>query len=442
VGFSAGIANAMFRGLAPDCHCFGQLHSSPVGWRALGRNLALLGVAGFVAVGGWSSPGTSATGWLTGASPAVVVGVAASVVIVLLVGFQVWFSLQLLAQNGRVLDRLGKLEATMAALGESDGGQLELGAGLSGGGLPIGAVAPDFSLPAVDGELRSLGSLLADGLPLMLIFAEASCGPCDALMPEVTVWQREHAAGVQFVVLASGDEGRNRAKAREHGLARVLLQRDGEVSSAYEAHGTPMAVMVGSDGRIESPAVGGADAIRTLVSQATSSRLAIRQVRPRNGNGSAPSRRRSPSERIGQPAPELVLKDLDGNLVALKELYSERTVAIFWNPGCGFCEAMLRDLRSFEENPPADGPQVVVISGGDVDHVAEQRLRSRVLLDSDSAAMNAFGAAGTPMGVMIEHGLIVSPVAVGADAVFELLQGHSGPDVEASGDRSELGPLA
>src|SRR4029079_386079 len=32
LGFCAGIARSMIRGESPDCHCFGQLHSEPVGW--------------------------------------------------------------------------------------------------------------------------------------------------------------------------------------------------------------------------------------------------------------------------------------------------------------------------------------------------------------------------------------------------------------------------
>src|SRR4051812_23759024 len=30
-GFIAGIASALRRGKAPDCHCFGQIHSAPAG---------------------------------------------------------------------------------------------------------------------------------------------------------------------------------------------------------------------------------------------------------------------------------------------------------------------------------------------------------------------------------------------------------------------------
>src|SRR6266545_271533 len=49
--FCAGIALSLVRGRAPDCHCFGQLHSAPASGRTLARNGALLSVAAFVASG-------------------------------------------------------------------------------------------------------------------------------------------------------------------------------------------------------------------------------------------------------------------------------------------------------------------------------------------------------------------------------------------------------
>lgn len=56
LAFSAGIAAAMARGEAPDCHCFGQLHSEPAGPRTLARNLSLASLAAIAAFAG-SDPG-------------------------------------------------------------------------------------------------------------------------------------------------------------------------------------------------------------------------------------------------------------------------------------------------------------------------------------------------------------------------------------------------
>ena len=41
VAFCAAIARSMLRGEAPECHCFGQLHSAPAGPKTLARNLVL-----------------------------------------------------------------------------------------------------------------------------------------------------------------------------------------------------------------------------------------------------------------------------------------------------------------------------------------------------------------------------------------------------------------
>jgi hypothetical protein len=48
LAFTAAIAANLVRGRAPECRCFGQVHSAPVSWRMVGRNAALL--AGAIAI--------------------------------------------------------------------------------------------------------------------------------------------------------------------------------------------------------------------------------------------------------------------------------------------------------------------------------------------------------------------------------------------------------
>src|SRR2546425_12138740 len=62
--FVTAIGYNLARGRTPDCHCFGQLHSAPVGWSTLVRNLILAAVAGFVVGLGRTNAGASAVGWL------------------------------------------------------------------------------------------------------------------------------------------------------------------------------------------------------------------------------------------------------------------------------------------------------------------------------------------------------------------------------------------
>src|SRR5919202_1674410 len=62
--FIAGMGVNLARGRAPDCHCFGQLHSAPVGWSTLVRNAVLAVVAAVVLWRGGVDPGVAS---LTGA---------------------------------------------------------------------------------------------------------------------------------------------------------------------------------------------------------------------------------------------------------------------------------------------------------------------------------------------------------------------------------------
>src|SRR5919109_1921050 len=57
--FVAVIGLNLAKGRRPDCHCFGQLHSSPVGSAAVARNGAFAAVAGFVVLQGYDDSGHS-----------------------------------------------------------------------------------------------------------------------------------------------------------------------------------------------------------------------------------------------------------------------------------------------------------------------------------------------------------------------------------------------
>jgi thiol-disulfide isomerase/thioredoxin len=255
VAFMVAIAAAMRRGRAPDCHCFGQLHSAPAGSRTLLRNALLAGVAGFIVARGWANPGTSATGWVSRLSATALAGIGVGVVVV---AVQAWFSWQLLRQQGRLLARL---EVVEARLGNNAGAAL--------GGLPVGAAAPLFALPAAEGGIIALEGLLGFGRPVMLVFADPTCGPCAALLPEVSRWQRDREDRVTIAVISRGSRDPNAISADPPAL-HVGWQLDSEVAQAYAVPGTPSAVLIGMDGRIAGPLAAGRDAIVRLFEQVLS----------------------------------------------------------------------------------------------------------------------------------------------------------------------------
>lgn len=401
--FTAAIAAAMARGRAPDCHCFGQLHSEPAGWKALARNGVLAALGGLVVAGG---PGPSAVAWVAQLGGAGVAALALGLAVAFLVAAGGWALLHLLRSYGRVLVRLERLEQALAEAGIS----LEEHQELPEVGLAPGSEAPAFALRNVLGDTVTLESLLAPGRPLLLLFTSPSCGPCRALMPVVSRWQREHAEALTIALASAGEADTVRAEAEAHGLVRVLLDEALEVYRAYQASGTPSAVLVSPEGTIGSWVAAGSDRIEQLLADAL--------AEPDGGGGGLP---------VGTPIPTLSLEDLDGGKVDLAERIRTQTLLLFWNPSCGFCRAMHGQLRAWEENPGEGAPELIVISSGSAEETRQEGFRSTVLLDGAFEAGNALGATGTPMAVLVDaEGRIASELAAGAEAVLDLAAANGG----------------
>jgi thiol-disulfide isomerase/thioredoxin len=406
VVFVAAIARSMARGEAPDCHCFGQLHSEPAGRRTLARNLVLAAVATFVAAGGWSNAGPSAIAWIGRLGDPGTVALAAGLAIAGLAAFTAWALLAVLRQNGRLLLRIDELEARLDPSARRAPDLPHLG-------LPLGDPAPAFSLAGLYGESVTLESLISADTPVLLLFTDPLCGPCNALMPQIATWQRELAGELTIAVLTSGSPHDNRAKVREHGVVSVWLDDGFTVYNAYRATGTPSAVLIDGQGRVASDVAGGAAAISELVARAARPPAlpVVDQPAPRSS---------PPRSSVGSPVPAVELGDLAGKPVALT-VPDRETLVLFWNPACGFCERMLDDVRAFERSSPPGAPRLVLISTGSPADNEKLALQAPIALDQGFAAGTAFGTTGTPSAVLVDRrGRVASELAVGAPAVMAL----------------------
>jgi thiol-disulfide isomerase/thioredoxin len=228
----------------------------------------------------------------------------------------------------------------------------------------------------------------------------------------VGCWQQERADKHTIALSGRGTSDENEAKASEHGLTRVLLQKGWEVSEAYEVRGTPRGVVVRSDGTMGSTVAGSAEALHALVRQAVEApaRVPLLPGAPApaaapNGNGSGPcpkcgkehpAEAAVPALEIGEPAPEIKLADLSGEeIVDLKEHISGKdTLVLFWNPGCGFCQQMLPDVKEWESHIREDAPELLVVSAGTEEANREMSLGSKAVLDQQFATGREFGASG------------------------------------------------
>ena len=396
--FSIAIALNLAHGRAPECHCFGQLHSAPAGPKTLARNGGLAAAAVLVLVDGG---GPSAIAWIGGLPDSALVAVVAAVVIAGLAVAGTLAFVTLLRSYGRALVRLERLERALSNAGievEADAAP-SLDVIPAQHGLALGTPAPAFAVADATGATVSREDLLAARLPLMLVFASPHCGPCSALMPELAAWQREHADRITVAVASDGPAEDIRAERRERPLDRVLLDEGATLFEAFQATGTPSAVLIAADGTIASRVAAGRDAIEELLREVVD----------------------APGLPVGAPVPAVELASLDGEPAALASDSDVDTLVLFWNPDCGYCRAMHEDLLAWEAGVNGDGPRLVVVSSGDSGRAREDGFRCSVLLDPEFSAGEVFGAGGTPSAVLLgADGRVASGVAVGAQAVLGL----------------------
>ncbi|HXD30945.1 MAG TPA: MauE/DoxX family redox-associated membrane protein [Pyrinomonadaceae bacterium] len=238
--FIAVIGVNLRRGNTPDCHCFGQLYSRPLGRGTLLRNGIFALLAGVVVFVGPRAAGPNVWTFLADLfanQPRLAIAGSIFAVIAIV---SVWLYLR-------------KSQSSHAAESKVSSG------------LPIDSVAPRFELPAFGIAKMSLADLLASNQPVMLLFANPKCGPCAAIFEEVGQWQQQHTSQITIAVVSRGTMKDNFVNTARYNLNRVLLQDDREVAELYEAQLTPSAVIVRQDGLIGSRVVAGADEIRALL---------------------------------------------------------------------------------------------------------------------------------------------------------------------------------
>ncbi len=131
-------------------------------------------------------------------------------------------------------------------------------------GLKPGTPAPEFCLPDLYGRQVSLRDYL--GLKVLLVFGDPHCEPCDQLAPHLARLHRENSAGgFEVLMVSRGELEENRLKAQKDNLQfPIVLQRKWEISREYGIFFTPVAFVIGTDGRIVTNAAKGVDQVMTL----------------------------------------------------------------------------------------------------------------------------------------------------------------------------------
>jgi methylamine dehydrogenase accessory protein MauD len=166
-------------------------------------------------------------------------GIAANVLLWLLVLFLAVVVLGTLRAVDRVRWRLQQLEATTPSR-------------LGRRGLRRGAKAPDFSLPSIKGGELALTHFA--GRKVLLVFTQSGCAPCRQIVPELNDLHEE--GDVVVLVVNNGDLDTTERWARELGACfPVVVQQDFKLSRRYEVFATPFAFLINEAGVIRSKGI-------------------------------------------------------------------------------------------------------------------------------------------------------------------------------------------
>lgn len=420
--FIIAISINLIQGRKPDCNCFGQIKSTPVGWVTIARNSFLAILAGFIVWQGQYYAGLDLTDLIVALSASEFVSFILITFAIALFVFQGWFLFHLLQQQGRLLLRLEALEAS------SSNKQLQQGYNIkeiqhpyvAPSGLPVGSLAPSFELTDTSAKTHTLDAFCALGKQVLLIFSDPECGACDTILPDIVTWQKDYLAKISIALISRGTIKDNQEKIIKYGLTSILLQDDREVAHAYKVHATPAAVLL-LNNKIASPLALGPDSIRALVSRTVGVPSSPHPpIVPKSNEAILPSLQSA--AKIGEPAPIQKLPDLQGNNIDITDLKGYKKLALFWNPGCGFCRQIMDELKAWETGRPEKAPALLVISSGTIEQNRDLEFQSPIILDQGFSIGRSFGARGTPSAVIIdEDNKIASPIATGGPAVLKLL---------------------
>jgi peroxiredoxin len=125
--------------------------------------------------------------------------------------------------------------------------------------LTAGRVAPDFTLPDMDGKSFSLKQALTRG-PVLAAFFKISCPVCQYAFPFLErIYKNSASQGVTIVGISQDKQRDTNAFMKELGITFPVLLEDPtsyQVSNAYGLTNVPSIFWIAPDGEIQISSVG------------------------------------------------------------------------------------------------------------------------------------------------------------------------------------------
>ena len=404
--FTGGMIYQYAKGNAPDCHCFGQIHSEPVGVTSILRNVAFMTIAAVLIFAGRSDQGLDLVA-KDQSFMQVIIGIA----VIGLLAAVVYFLKKISEQQVQIMRRIELMELVSQEGGEVSREDLTH----PHEGLPIGGHFPDFELLDVNARTISLSTLKEQNTPTLFFFVSPTCSPCKALIPEIDQWRKELIGKVNFVFVSNGKAQDNIDKFGNDPMRPILLQKQRELAEAVKAQWTPTVILMDANGRVASHPTAGDTAIRSLIGQLKSEDLDQEHTFFVQKHDHA-------HNKIGESVPQFSIQDIKGKVIDSDFFKGKQTLVTFWSTTCQFCSSMMEELKEWDKTKGKDAPELVIFSEGDKETHEKFQLNSPVILDEGYKTASGFGMFGTPSAVLVnEEGKIISETAVGAANIWSLV---------------------
>lgn len=401
--FIAGMGYQMSKGNAPDCHCFGQIHSEPVSRSSTFRNVLFAILAVFLVLQGVNGQGL-AIAETTGQ----IVQTLFLFIALLMFVAAILLAKKIYERQEQLMRRIDILDA----LSGDRPPQERDDAGDPSDGLPIGSPFPDMELRSLSGKVVKFEHLLMRAKPLLFIFAGPDCEPCKGLFPDILKWKNELNDRFDIVLISRGKESDNKKEFGEFPPDDILLQEKREFAEKVYAKWTPTAIMVSAFGDVISHPITGDTAIRELLEKLQTADLTKPFVYFTN-----PAIHRV--IKIGNKVPAFELEDTKGNTINSDHLIGEQTLALALSRSCEHCHDVLHTMQTWEKE---GSPKMVIFADGDAEWFAEFGLKTPVIIDKQRRTSITFGLTGTPSAILVdENGVILTEAAIGLANISSLI---------------------
>jgi peroxiredoxin len=401
--FTTAMIYQFAKGNAPDCHCFGQIHSEPVGIQSIIRNVALITLAGFLIYSGAQFQGGDIA-----STPSSAAATLAFATLAILGVFAILYLKEIAVSQQQLMRRVELLEII-----SRDGGSVERDDVTDPHeGLPVGAMFPDFKAKDIDGNTVSIADIRSAGVPTLFLFISPSCNPCNAMVPEFEDWQRDLKGETQLVYVTTGTADENKAKFAGSAAKTIIIQAEREIAESVNAFWTPTGLLMDASGRIASRLVAGDNAIREVVQRL---KAGERPSLPKGPEG-------GPDHQLGKTVPDFEIEDIAGNRITNDVFAGGDTLVAFWSTTCPHCDDMMADLLEWENSRGEGSPRLIVFADGDVEKIENLGITSTIIHDKAHKVSVGFGMYGTPSAVLVDtNGIVVSETATGAPNIWSLV---------------------